>query len=114
MCRGRGAVTDPDAGQRRIGAEHRVVEHKLIMRPQAWQEQVEIGRADIEGWRVRVAEMTFHLVEGVSKVGTSALEIEAGDILIIKETATLLWLGNKQRHRPALIEALEIVHGGLR
>ena len=107
----RRAIADPDADDWWIALEHRVVQGEIVRGPKARKIEVSIGRTDIIGRGIRIAEMRADTIQIVAELTPSALEIQAGHVLIV-EIAPLdlgraciaddrapLVVGQEMRHR---------------
>ncbi len=104
----RGAIADPGGDHRWVRFKHGVVQHQVILGPQAGQVFVHIRGADVDRWRVVVIEMRQDAIEIFVKQPTVGLEIESRGVVGIAESALQLWSGNESNNAPALIEGLEI------
>ena len=76
------------------------------------QEEVDVGRADVEGGRVVVVEVRFDAPQELGQRHALGLEIEARHVVIVEEAAADLRRASVADHRPAAVERSEIFDGG--
>ena len=86
MRRGGGAIADPDADDRRIGLEHRVVEDEVVLGAQTGQIEVEVGGADVEGRGIGIVEMGFDASENRGQRLTGSIEVHRADVVVVEES----------------------------
>ena len=110
MRRGDGAVADPDAGERRVAIEQAISSHERVVRAQAGEIAVEIGRADIQRGRVRCAMLRSNLREKRIEHHALTAEIHAGDRGVIMEPSADLRFAGIADHGFAAVKAQQIVH----
>ena len=111
---GHGAVADPDSDQRRPAFEPDMVEADPVLGAQAGKIVVDVGRADIEGRRVRPPLLGQDRLQQLVERDPAGFEIEAGDRLVVEEPAADFRLALVGHDRLAAIESKEIVGGGPR
>ena len=106
----RGAVADPDTGERRGTAKRLEWKGQIVFRTKAGEIGVEVGRADIQGLCMGIVAGGEHPVEKGVELHARGGEVHRGHVGIVEEPAANLGRAAIPDYRGAGVEGFQIRH----